>query len=108
MNSIWLQTSALVLLGSYLLLKDWERLKAARRAEALRRLNPGKAIETAPLLNQIKLARNEQFRLARQPRRNSGAHNEFAAKVGNSLRRLAFFSGRNNVHPESLSDEHPA
>jgi hypothetical protein len=108
MNSIWLQTSALVLLGGYLLLKHWERLKAARQAEALRRLNPGKAIEATPLLNQIKLARTEQLGLTRLPRRHSGAHQEFAAKVGQSLRRLAFFSGRSDVHPEPLSEEHPA
>ena len=108
MNSIWLQTSTLVLLGGYLLLKHWERLKAVRRAEALRRLNPGKAIEVTPLLNQLKLARTEPLRLARQPRRNSRAHQEFAAKVGKSLRRLAFFSRQNDTRPEPLSTEHPA
>ena len=107
MNPIWLQTSALVLLGAFLLVRQWERTKAARREDALRQV-VGKAFETTPLLTQLKATRDEHLKLARQQRHNSTAHQEFATRVGESLRRLPFFTRRKPSSAESVTDERPA
>jgi hypothetical protein len=108
MNSIWLQTSALVLLITFLLLRQWERTKVARRADAQRRVVCGRAFEATPLLTQMKATRDVHLKLARQQRRSSEAHRQFAARVGKSLRRLAFFTRRETSSAESLTTEHPA
>jgi hypothetical protein len=108
MNPIWLQASALMLLSAFLLVRQWERTKEARRADAQRRAVCGKAFEAAPLLTQMKATRDEHFKLARQQRRSSDAHREFAARVGESLRRLAFFTRRETSSAESMTAEHPA
>jgi len=108
MNPIWLQTSALVLLIAFLLARQWERTKAARRAGALRRTVCGKAFEATPLLTQLKVTRDKHLRLARQQRRSSEVHREFAARVGESLRRLPFFARHNASLEETTTDKHPA
>jgi hypothetical protein len=106
MNPIWLQTSALVLLSTFLLVKQWERTKAARRAAALQLC--GKAFEATPLLTQMKVTRDDHLKLARQQRGGSPAHQEFATRVGKSLRCLPFFTRREASSAESMTDEHPA
>jgi len=108
MNPIWLQTSALVLLSAFLLAKQWTRIKAARRTDALRRTVCGKAFEATPLLTQLKVTREEHLRIARQHRRSSEVHREFAARVGASLRRLPFFARHDASPKEAMTDEHPA
>lgn len=108
MNPIWFQTSALVLLSAFLLTQQWERAKAARRADAMRRAGCGKAFEAKPLLTQMKVTRGELLSLAQQQRRSSEAHREFAARVGDSLRRLPFFSRRDASSTETTTDKHPA
>ena len=108
MNPIWLQTIVLVVLVTFLLVRQWERTKAARREDALRRAACGKAFEATPLLTQMKATRDEHLKLARQQRRNSEVHREFAVRVGESLRRLSFFTRRESSSAESTTDEHPA
>lgn len=108
MNPIWLETSAVVLLSAFLVAKQWERAKAVRRAEAMRRAVCGKAFEAKFLLKQLQVRRGEHFSLAPQQRRCSEAHREFAARVGDSLRRLPFFTRRDPNAAETLTAEHPA
>src|SRR6188472_2823486 len=106
MNPIWLQTSALVLLSTFLLVRQWKRTKAARRAAALQLC--GKAFEAIPLLTQMKTTRGEHLKLARRQQGSSPAHQEFATRVGESLRCLPFFTRRETSSAESMTDEHPA
>jgi len=107
MNPIWLQTIALVLLSTFLLVRQWERTKAARREDALRRAVCGKAFEATPLLTQMKATRDEHLKLARQQRHSSPAHREFATRVGESLRRLPFFARHDASPEETMTDKHP-
>jgi len=106
MNPIWLQTSALVLLSTFLLVRQWERTKAARRAAALQLC--GKAFEATPLLTQMKATRDEHLKLAQRRRGRSPAHQEFAIRVGESLRRLPFFARHDASPEETMTDERSA